>query len=234
MCISNNNILQALDRSPFFSDIVLTVGDWTFKVWKEGINSPIYSSPCSAAYLTTGCWSPTRPGVIYTARTDGVLEVWDLLDRSHEPSMTVSASSASITAVEFLKEKESSMTQRMAIGDRQGVLHIMDVPRNLRKAAVGEKSTMNSFFDRELKRVDSMNIAVTATAAETNNNKSALSPVSPAKGQVISHSFTDSTFDMEKQEEEYLKLERDFMTQLGLDSEGTPLTTIGQTEIQAN
>ena len=191
---------QALDRSPFFSDIVLSIGDWTFKVWKEGINSPIYSSPCSAAYLTTGCWSPTRPGVIYTARTDGVLEVWDLLDRSHEPSMTVSASSASITAVEFLKEKESSMTQRMAIGDRQGVLHIMDVPRNLRKAAVGEKGTMSAFFDRELKRVDSMNIGLHSGSAA--GSHTSLSAAPAMKGSLSFQSISDSAFDMEKQEEE--------------------------------
>jgi hypothetical protein len=28
---------------------------------------------------TAGCWSASRPGVLYTTRTDGVLDAWDLL-----------------------------------------------------------------------------------------------------------------------------------------------------------
>jgi hypothetical protein len=40
-------------------------------------------------------------GVIYAARADGVLEVWDLLDRSHEPSMTVAPCTTPITYLAF-------------------------------------------------------------------------------------------------------------------------------------
>lgn len=65
----------AIQRSPFFEDTLLTVGDWTFKIWKEGHSMPIFSSGCADQYLSAGCWSPTRPGVIYTAKEDGNLEV---------------------------------------------------------------------------------------------------------------------------------------------------------------
>ena len=30
--------ITALQRSPFFKDIILCVGGWTFSVWKEGVN----------------------------------------------------------------------------------------------------------------------------------------------------------------------------------------------------
>ena len=40
-------------------------------------------------------------GVIYVARADGVLEVWDLLDRSHEPSMTAAPCTTPITYLSF-------------------------------------------------------------------------------------------------------------------------------------
>ena len=40
-------------------------------------------------------------GVIYAARADGVLEVWDLLDRSHEPSMTAAPCTTPITYLAF-------------------------------------------------------------------------------------------------------------------------------------
>ena len=65
----------AIQRSPFYDDILLTVGEWTFRIWKEGINSPIFTSHSADFTLNTGCWSPTRPGLIYTAKTDGNLEV---------------------------------------------------------------------------------------------------------------------------------------------------------------
>lgn len=40
-------------------------------------------------------------GVIYVARADGVLEVWDLLDRSNEPSMTAAPCTTPITYLAF-------------------------------------------------------------------------------------------------------------------------------------
>lgn len=39
--------------------------------------------------------------MIYVARADGVLEVWDLLDRSHEPSMTAAPCTTPITYLSF-------------------------------------------------------------------------------------------------------------------------------------
>lgn len=42
-----------------------------------------------------------QAGVIYVARADGVLEVWDLLDRSHEPSMTAAPCTTPITYLSF-------------------------------------------------------------------------------------------------------------------------------------
>eukprot|EP00983_Pelagomonas_calceolata_P058147 1145378-Pelagomonas_calceolata.AAC.2 len=37
--------------------------------------------------LVACCWSPSRPAVVYLTDQAGNLEVWDLLDRSHEPSI---------------------------------------------------------------------------------------------------------------------------------------------------
>ena len=30
--------ISDLDRSPFFSDIILSVGGWSFNIWKEKVN----------------------------------------------------------------------------------------------------------------------------------------------------------------------------------------------------
>ena len=40
-------------------------------------------------------------GVLFVGREDGVLEVWDLLDRSHEPVLIATPSAAAITSLAF-------------------------------------------------------------------------------------------------------------------------------------
>jgi len=83
--ISERNLRPTLEfaRSPFFDDIMLTVHDFHFAIWKTSLKNykePIFrSSYTQGSQNTCGCWSPTRPGVIYITKTNGV-EVWDFLD----------------------------------------------------------------------------------------------------------------------------------------------------------
>ena len=141
----------ALQRSPFMPKIYLTLGDWTFNVWMDGVSSPLFVSPfCSCCY-TCGAWSPSRPAVLFLARQDGNIDVWDLNDRSHEPSMVVIATPGAITSMEF--HVVSASRQLLAIGDDQGTVHVMDVPRNMRRAVPNEKQFAINFFLREHKRV---------------------------------------------------------------------------------
>jgi hypothetical protein len=72
---------------------------------------PIFTSCMASTYLTAGCWSPTRPGVIYTARDDGAVEVWDLLDRSHEASVVKSVSSSSLQSMAFFPSKAAQQVR---------------------------------------------------------------------------------------------------------------------------
>lgn len=41
------------------------------------------------AYLTDGCWSPTRPAVFYTTRMDGTLDIWDFLFKQNDPTLSI-------------------------------------------------------------------------------------------------------------------------------------------------
>ncbi|KAJ7367405.1 WD repeat-containing protein 63, partial [Desmophyllum pertusum] len=92
--------IATLQRSPFFRDTVLTVGGWTFAIWKEGVTSgPLLQSATHLMRLTGGHWSPSRPGVFFITKTDGNVDVWDLLDRSHEPSLTQNVTAAPITTI---------------------------------------------------------------------------------------------------------------------------------------
>ena len=39
------------------------------------------------SYLTAGCWSPTRPGVFFTAKQDGTMDVWDYFYQQNKPTI---------------------------------------------------------------------------------------------------------------------------------------------------
>lgn len=138
----------SLQRSPLIADVFLTVGDWTFNLWKEGVDSPLFTAPFSPSMLTCGLWSPSRPSVIFIGKADGIVDVWDLLDRTHEPSMSFPIASASITTMVF---HASGAKQLLAIGDDQGTVHVIEVPRNLRRAANNERASASTFITREVK-----------------------------------------------------------------------------------
>merc|ERR1712070_1012049 len=144
---------QSLQRSPFFADIWLTVADWRFCLWKEGVSTPIFCSPFQNVYITCARWSPCRPSVIFVGREDGVMDVWDFLDRSHEP-LTDFMFSGSITSMEFPKDKgEIGHHFYLAIGDNLGVCHVMRLPRMLTRPTKIEEKTVRNIFDREIQQV---------------------------------------------------------------------------------
>ncbi len=127
------------------------MGDWSFTLWKEGVASPLFTSPFASCLLSCGAWSPSRPAVIFIGKADGNIDIWDLLDRSHEPSMTVNITAAAVTSMQFIN---AATKQLLAVGDDQGTVHVMEVPRILRRAANNEKTFTLTFFEREVKRVE--------------------------------------------------------------------------------
>jgi len=75
--------ITAIQRNPVHSKFFLTVGDWTARIWVEDGKTPILSTTYHESYLTGGCWSPSRPGVFFLTRSDGVVNVWDYNLQQH-------------------------------------------------------------------------------------------------------------------------------------------------------
>ncbi|BBM98012.1 dynein axonemal intermediate chain 3 [Marchantia polymorpha subsp. ruderalis] len=146
IAVCHHGPVRALLASPFFKTVLLSIGIWTFALWKDNVKEPIFLSRCAEGYLTTGCWSPTRPAVIYIGLIDGTIEVWDLLDHSHQPSMIATVCSCQLTVMEFWR---ISSPQFLAVGDIQGILHILEIPRSLRRTSYKEKVAMGNFFARQ-------------------------------------------------------------------------------------
>lgn len=83
---AHNGAVISLQRSPFFEDIMLSVGDWSCALWKEGQHqAPLFTSPHAPAPYTAGCWSPTRPGhyllllhISFHSETQECFSMWSL------------------------------------------------------------------------------------------------------------------------------------------------------------
>jgi len=65
--------------------------------------------------------------------------------------MTVNITAAAVTSMQFIN---AATKQLLAVGDDQGTVHVMEVPRILRRAANNEKTFTLTFFEREVKRVE--------------------------------------------------------------------------------
>ena len=88
MCISLCKLLRCC--------VVYSAWSYSLLLFQTG---PILQCNANTKRLTAGHWSNSRPGVFYIAKQDGTLDVWDLLDRTHEPSMSQSITPAPITNI---------------------------------------------------------------------------------------------------------------------------------------
>ncbi|KAK0069497.1 WD repeat-containing protein 63 [Biomphalaria pfeifferi] len=149
-CLHDGPIVS-MERSPFFKEVLLSVGGWTFALWKEGVSSgPILCPAASNVRLSCGMWSPTRPGVFFISKVDGTIDVWDLLDKTHEPTLTQSVSPTSISAI--YPYQVTQKQQLIAVGDYTGTLHILEIPWSLRHPTANEVNAVSNYIEREVKR----------------------------------------------------------------------------------
>ena len=146
----------ALERSPFYPNLLLTVHNFHFAIWKtdlEGYEKPIFrSANTSQAHNTCGAFSPTRPGVIFITKTNGI-DVWDFVDSSHKPSLVFNFATSPFMYLKFQYFKHTNNKQYMAYGDKDsGTLYLYDVPPNLRNCQPGEKEAIETFWNKEIEK----------------------------------------------------------------------------------
>ncbi|XP_067157090.1 dynein axonemal intermediate chain 3 [Apteryx mantelli] len=149
----HDGIVHTVQRSPFFKDIILSVGGWNFAIWKEGVTSgPILQSSCSAVRYTVGHWSLTRPGVFFIGREDGNIDIWDLLEKTHEPSQFQSISISMITCIR--PWIASAKHHFLAVSDDSGVLHVLEISWTLSHPSSNEHASVLHYFEREVKYLE--------------------------------------------------------------------------------
>ncbi|XP_041647304.1 dynein intermediate chain 3, axonemal [Cheilinus undulatus] len=146
--------VNTVQRSPFFKDIILTVGAWDFAIWREGVlDGPIIQSPSSEQAYTVGCWSVTRPAIIFIGREDSSIEVWSFLQQSGEPvQVFANVTKSRITCI---KPWASITTKQhfLAVSDDLGTVSVFRLPKSLYVPLRSEHSHLRKHFEREENRL---------------------------------------------------------------------------------
>eukprot|EP00040_Diaphanoeca_grandis_P015603 m.79778 g.79778 ORF g.79778 m.79778 type:complete len:597 (-) comp25247_c1_seq1:98-1888(-) len=140
--------VYAVERNPFFPKYFLTVGDWSMRTWCEDVReSAIMWTKYNQSNLTDGCWSPARPAVCFSSKADGTLDVWDLMFKTSEPTISMKVSDSSIQSI-----KVDSSGKYLACGDHDGTITLLELNDALCTIQNNEKPSTSSLFDRETNR----------------------------------------------------------------------------------
>lgn len=140
--------VYACERNPFFPKFFLTVGDWSMRTWCEDIReSAIMWTKYSQSNLTDGCWSPSRPAVCFSSKADGTLDVWDLLFKTNEPTLSMKVTDSSIQSI-----KVDSSGKYVACGGHDGTISLLELSDALSEMQPNEKPNTSAVFERETLR----------------------------------------------------------------------------------
>lgn len=163
--------VTAVQRNPFYTSGFLSVGDWGFRLWHDKNRAPILTSPYCKAFLAAGCWSYCRPGVLFTARADGVLDVWDLLSGeqgrpacSHRVSPHALASLAAQQVASASGAGAPVGGRLLAVGDAQGTVSLLQASAGLAVPLPDEKGAMGALLERESRREEALEKRAAAQA----------------------------------------------------------------------
>lgn len=115
-----------IERNPFLSSILLSIGQNIFAIWSESNQSAPVLWRRRETNITCAQWSPTRVSLFFIARYDGIIELWDLLTRSDDACISHNAGTTLITVIS--QHKLSLPTDILMIADQRANLRAFTLP----------------------------------------------------------------------------------------------------------
>ncbi|XP_057649501.1 dynein axonemal intermediate chain 3 [Chionomys nivalis] len=208
----HDGAVHTVQRSPFYNDIILTIGGWNVAIWKEEVmTGPLLQTCCAPKRYTAGHWSLTRPGVFYIGREDGYVDIWDLLEKTHEPAQS---QNICITMITYIKPWTFSTKQQfIAIADYYGTLHILEIPWTLSHPSFNEVSSVNYYFEREVRHLEY--VQQRKLIRDQEKKEMALELVKK-KTKIYSKSKEHLEAELKLEYESYVELEKSVLFSLGL------------------
>lgn len=164
LCRDHSRPILGLCASPFFPNIFLTASESYFHLWNvllhvdESVkspsrarNGPIFVSPLTQSTITCVAFSPSRPGVLFLGKADGMLEVWDFMDQSHRLSLSIGVTACALTSIEFRPQvvllptnQLSSNASANTAGVVPGRAKAPDSATGARDRAIGQVAPLNA------------------------------------------------------------------------------------------
>ena len=143
--------IYSIQRNPTHSKFFLTIGDWTARIWCEDLKTPIMSTTYHESYVTAGCWSPTRAGVFFVTRMDGVVDIWDFFYRQNEVAYSHKVGDVPLSSISVQGSSQGG-GRLVAVGDSNGMISLMEVTEGLATSQSNEKAAISGMLERETKR----------------------------------------------------------------------------------
>lgn len=179
-----------------FSKYVLSVGDWTARLWCDDFKLfPMYSTYYHKSHLTYGVWSPTRGSVFYTTRMDGVLDVWDIMTRQSLPVLSVQVSDYALHTA-----RPTPDGCFLALGGVDGTTTLLEMSAALSTpTSPEEKIALQKVFDNEAQR--DKNLAKARDKRNITQSKKKAQVARKDDGQP-----QDLEAELQQEQESYLKV----------------------------
>ena len=140
--------IVGMQRNPTNFKFILTVGDWTARIWTEDLKTPIYISKYFPAYLTDCLWTP-RIGMFLITRSDGWINGYDLCYKLNETAFQYKVTDASLTTMAL-----SLKGDKLLVGDEDGKVSLVKLSKsfyvmNDKTDIDNKKNILNKLFERE-------------------------------------------------------------------------------------
>lgn len=158
--------IYSIQRHPYAPKYFLSVGDWSARVWIEDIKTPLLSTKFDRSYLTGGCWSPSRPGVFFTTKMDGTLDIWDYFYKQNDPVFSTKVGDQPLTAI-----KVHAQGRLVALGAQDGSATILQISNGLSEQQPNEKQSITQMFERETKREKNLELRLNQKKREANQGQ---------------------------------------------------------------
>jgi dynein intermediate chain 2 len=115
------------------------------------------TSKYHSSYLTAGCWSPTRAGVFYVTRMDGVVDIWDYFYRQNEVAYSHKVGDSMLSSI-AVQGVNNSGGKLVAVGDVTGTVSLLEVCESLAVSQANERKAIDMMFEREMKQEKNLEI----------------------------------------------------------------------------
>jgi dynein axonemal intermediate chain 2 len=213
--------INTIQRNPFSPKYFMSVGDWTTRLWNEDLKQPVLTSYYESAYVTSSCWSPTRPSVFFVTKSDATLEVWDFYYKQNDPVFSTKVGDCELTSVSVHKAG-----RLVAVGSADGTTSILEISDSLALPQPNEKQSLQVMFERETKREKNLEIRYNQRRKDARKaaNKRVGSAAGARNATAVDRKGVADDEDDDGMEDLIKKTEASFYAAIGMTAPDTTLT----------